>query len=101
MKFAIRIIKTRTNYCYFFRKKQANARMTQMSQMASKKVIAKAENGKGIELQVIKGNEAKNKQLQGKEMLPKSLYRSPTGKHFYGTENVIWASFGLVAQYKE
>ena len=75
--------------------------MTQMSQMSSKKVIAKAENGKGIELQVIKGNEAKNKQLQGKEMLPKSLYRSPTGKHFYGTENVIWASFGLVAQYKE
>ena len=43
--------------------------MTQMSQMSSKKVIAKAENGKGIELQVIKGNEAKNKQLQGKEML--------------------------------
>ena len=53
----------------FFRKKQANARMTQMSQLSSKKVIAKAENGKGIELQVIKGNEAKNKQLQGKEML--------------------------------
>ena len=53
----------------FFRKKQANARMTQMSQLSSKKVIAKAENGKGIELQVIKGNEAKNKQLQGKKML--------------------------------
>ena len=53
----------------FFRKKQANARMTQMSQLSSKKVIAKAENGKEIELQVIKGNEAKNKQLQGKEML--------------------------------
>ena len=69
MKFAITIIKTRTNYYYFFRKKQANARMTQMSQLSSKKVIAKAENGKGIELQVIKGNEAKNKQLQGKEML--------------------------------
>ena len=74
MKFAIRIIKTRTKYCYFFRKKQANARMTQMSQMTSKKVIAKAENGKGIELQVIKGNEAKNKQLQGKEMLYQSHY---------------------------
>ena len=43
--------------------------MTQMSQLSSKKVIAKAENGKEIELQVIKGNEAKNKQLQGKEML--------------------------------
>ena len=43
--------------------------MTQMTQMSSKKVIAKAENGKGIELQVIKENEAKNKQLQGKEML--------------------------------
>ena len=69
MKFTITIIKTRTNYSYFFRKKQANARMTQMSQLSSKKVIAKAENGKGIELQVIKGNEAKNKQLQGKEML--------------------------------
>ena len=48
--------------------------MTQMSQMTSKKVIAKAENGKGIELQVIKGNEAKNKQLQGKEMLYQSHY---------------------------
>ena len=69
MKFAITVIKTITNYCYFFRKKQANARMTQMSQLSSKKVIAKAENGKGIELQVIKGNEAKNKQIQGKEML--------------------------------
>ena len=69
MKFAITIIKTRPNYCYSFRKKQANARMTQMSQLSSKKVIAKAENGKGIELQVIKGNEAKNKQLQGKELL--------------------------------
>ena len=69
MKFAVKIIKTRSNSCYFFRKKQANARMTQMSQLSSKKVIAKAENGKEIELQVIKGNEAKNKQLQGKEML--------------------------------
>ena len=24
---------------------------------------------------------------------PKSLYRSPAGRHFYGTENVIWAGF--------
>ena len=24
---------------------------------------------------------------------PKSLYRSHTGRHFYGTENVIWAGF--------
>ena len=26
----------------------------------------------------------------------KSLYRSRAGRHFYGTENVIWAGFGLV-----
>ena len=25
---------------------------------------------------------------------PKSLYRSHTGRHFYGTENEIWAGFG-------
>ena len=24
---------------------------------------------------------------------PKSLYRSRAGRHFYGTENVIWADF--------
>ena len=24
----------------------------------------------------------------------KSLYRSRAGRHFYGTENVIWAGFG-------
>ena len=24
---------------------------------------------------------------------PNSLYRSPEGRHFYGTENVIWAGF--------
>ena len=29
-------------------------------------------------------------------MQPKSLYRSHLGKHFYGTENVIWAGFGPV-----
>ena len=29
-------------------------------------------------------------------MRPKSLYRRRSGKHFYGTENVIWAGFGLV-----
>ena len=28
--------------------------------------------------------------------LPKSLYRSRGGRHFYGTENEIWASFGPV-----
>ena len=27
---------------------------------------------------------------------PKSLYRSRAGRHFYGTENGIWASFRLV-----
>ena len=27
---------------------------------------------------------------------PKSLYRSRAGRHFYGTENEIWAGFGLV-----
>ena len=26
----------------------------------------------------------------------KSLYRSRAGRHFYGTENMIWAGFGLV-----
>ena len=26
----------------------------------------------------------------------KSLYRSRVGRHFYETENVIWAGFGLV-----
>ena len=26
----------------------------------------------------------------------KSLYRSCAGRHFYGTENVIWPSFGPV-----
>ena len=29
-------------------------------------------------------------------MIPKSLYRSCAGRHFYGTENVFWAGFGLV-----
>ena len=28
--------------------------------------------------------------------LPKSLYRSHGGRHFYGTANEIWASFGPV-----
>ena len=28
--------------------------------------------------------------------MPKSLYRSRAGRHFYGTENVIWAGFGPV-----
>ena len=27
---------------------------------------------------------------------PKSLYRSRAGRHFNGTENVIWAGFGPV-----
>ena len=26
----------------------------------------------------------------------KSLYRNPTGRRFYGTENEIWAGFGPV-----
>ena len=26
----------------------------------------------------------------------KSLYRSRAGRHFYGTENVIWAGFGPI-----
>ena len=30
------------------------------------------------------------------ELKPKSLYRSRAGRHFYGTENVIWADFGPV-----
>ena len=29
-------------------------------------------------------------------MRPKSLYRHRSGRHFYGTENVIWAGFGPV-----
>ena len=29
-------------------------------------------------------------------MQPKSLYRSCTGRHLYGTENVIWAGFGPI-----
>ena len=28
------------------------------------------------------------------ELYSKSLYRSRTGKHFYGTENEIWVGFG-------
>ena len=27
---------------------------------------------------------------------PKSLYRSRAGRHFYGTENQIWAAFGPI-----
>ena len=30
------------------------------------------------------------------QLYPKSLYRSRAGRHFYGTENVIWADFGPV-----
>ena len=26
----------------------------------------------------------------------KSLHGSPSGRHFYETENVIWAGFGLI-----
>ena len=29
-------------------------------------------------------------------LYPKSLYRSRAGRHFYGTENEIWAGFGPV-----
>ena len=29
-------------------------------------------------------------------MKPKSLYESCAGRHFYGTENEIWAGFGPV-----
>ena len=29
-------------------------------------------------------------------MWPKSLYRSRAGRHFYGTENVIWAGIGPI-----
>jgi hypothetical protein len=28
----------------------------------------------------------------------KSLYRSRSGRHFYGTENVIWAGFGPIGK---
>ena len=28
--------------------------------------------------------------------VPKSFYKSRGGRHFYGTENEIWASFGPV-----
>ena len=32
-----------------------------------------------------------------REMMgPKSLYRSRAGRHFYRTENVIWAGFGPI-----
>ena len=33
--------------------------------------------------------------------LPKSMYRSRAGRHFCGTENEIWAGFGLVAVLKK
>ena len=29
-------------------------------------------------------------------LCPKSLYRSRAGRHFYGTENVIWDGFGPI-----
>ena len=35
-------------------------------------------------------------EIVGDQSLSKSLYRSHTGKHFYGTEYDIWAGFGLV-----
>ena len=38
----------------------------------------------------------KPQNLKKKGLLPKSLYRSRTGRHFYGTENEIWAGFGPV-----
>jgi hypothetical protein len=31
----------------------------------------------------------------------KSLYRSRAGRHFYGTENEIWAGFGPVGNTEE
>ena len=36
---------------------------------------------------------AKPQNLKKKGLLPKSLYRNRTGRHFYGTENEIWAGF--------
>ena len=32
---------------------------------------------------------------------PKSLYRSRTGRHFFGTENVFWAGLGPVGYTKK
>ena len=34
--------------------------------------------------------------IKNSARLPKSLYRSCAGRYFYGTENEIWAGFGLV-----
>ena len=34
--------------------------------------------------------------LKNVQFRSKSLYRSHTGRHFYGTENVIWAGFGPI-----
>ena len=47
-----------------------------------------------IDIQSSKFNTSKLMSYQGHCLCPpKSLYRSPAVRHFYGTENVIWAGF--------
>jgi hypothetical protein len=38
----------------------------------------------------------KSRRYSVKVSMPKSLYRSRSGRHFYGTENVICDGFGLI-----
>ena len=35
-------------------------------------------------------------EICGRGLQPKSLYKSHAGRHFYETENVIWAGFGPI-----
>ena len=60
---------------FISRKKQAAARLAQMS---CKNVIAKAENGKGIELQVLNAKDVKNKQTKGKKNIYSGVRNSST-----------------------
>ena len=47
-----------------------------------------------LKIELVDKNEIQNRDVTTVEwLLPKSLYRSCAGRHFYGTENEIWAGF--------
>jgi hypothetical protein len=45
---------------------------------------------------MLNGTTPKIQYTENEDLKPKSLCRSCIGRHFYGTENVIWAGFGPI-----
>ena len=65
--------------------------MAALAVLASRQITNGSQNSDFLNFPVIRWFITRKQML-----IPKSLYRNCAGRQFYGTENVIWAGFGLV-----